>query len=109
MCLLLATLPVDVAVCVTFLFVDGSFWNSTSLLPAWLDAEVLQDEHRSNKHRPVVNSCCCGSASDNEPESEALVLYYDSVIFRVYSADEVPENSPNSVTFWGRTFALFSN
>jgi hypothetical protein len=68
-CLLLATLPVDLAVYVTFLFVDGSFWNSTAL-PAWLDAEVLQGEHRSNKHRPVVTSSCFGSATDtnqNQP------------------------------------------
>jgi len=86
-CLLLATLPVDVAICVTFLFVDGSFWKSNALLPAWLDAEVL---HRSNKHRPVVTSSCCESANDNEPESVALLHFCDLVIFRVYLADEVP-------------------
>jgi hypothetical protein len=63
-CLLLATLPVDLAICVTFLFVDGSFWNSTALLPAWLDAEVLQGEHRSNKRLSGVTSRCFGIATD---------------------------------------------
>jgi len=72
--LLLATLPVDLAVSVTFLFVDGSFWNSTALLPAWLDAEVLQSEYRSNKHRPVVTSSCFGSATDTNQNKSRFCI-----------------------------------
>ena len=44
-----------------------------------------------------------------EPESVALLHFYDSMIFRVYLADEFPENSPHIVAFWGRSAVLFSS